>query len=88
MRPSSRMLVAFVIAAVVLLGPLVMALDGCAAMMMCDAPCAAMSGAVVATPTLTPLMALSNAVIVATVSATPVTPSVLEPPPKPVLLSL
>jgi hypothetical protein len=47
-----------------------------------------MSGAVVATPTLTPLMALSNAVIVATVSATPVTPSVLEPPPKPVLLSL
>ena len=86
MKPSARILVAIVLVAVVVSGPLAMAIDGCLA--MCDAPCALTCGTVDTTPTLTPPLAISEAVTIGTLSLLATPPMVLKPPPKLAALSL
>ena len=88
-RPSYRWLTLVVLVAWVILGPVGMAFESCAAMMLlCDGgPCGAVSAVTDATPTLAPPMALTAAVIPTLTPFTPVAPSSLEPPPKSVRLS-
>jgi hypothetical protein len=88
MHRASLVVVALVLVASVVLGPLAMALDGCAALGMCDGPCGVTCGAVFAGPTPARLHAMADAVagMPGTVSSVPL--SSLEPPPKSSVLSL
>ena len=72
-----------------ILGPVGMAFDSCAAMMaLCDGgPCGAVSAVTDATPTLAPPTALTVAVVSRSKQFATVPPSALEPPPKFVRLS-
>jgi len=85
----SRWLVLAVLTAWVILGPVGMAFDSCAAMMaLCDgAPCGAVSAVTDAAPSFAPPMALTIAVISAPKQFTLLPRSALEPPPKSVRLS-
>jgi hypothetical protein len=85
----SRWLTVAVLAAWVVLGPIGMAFDSCAAMMtLCDGgPCGAVSAVTDAAPSFAPPAALTIAVTVPTKQFTPIPRSTLEPPPKFVRLS-
>jgi len=73
----------------VILGPVGMAFDSCAAMMaLCDGgPCGAVSAVTDAAPSLAPPTSLPIAVVARSEWFTPVPRSGLEPPPKFVRLS-
>ena len=83
-RRPYRWLTLLVLVAWVILGPVGMAFESCAAMMLvCDGgPCGAVSAVMDATPTLAPPIPLAAAVIPTLVPFTPVVPSSHEPPPK------
>jgi hypothetical protein len=83
-RRPYRWLTLLVLVAWVLLGPVGMAFESCAAMMLlCDGgPCGAVSAVTDATPTLAPPMSLTAAVTTTLVPFKPVAPSSHEPPPK------
>lgn len=80
----SRWLTLILLAAWVLLGPVGMAFDSCAAMMvLCDGgPCGVVSAITAAAPSFSPPTALSMAVVLFPEHPTPVVRSGLEPPPK------
>jgi len=70
------------------LGPLAMALDGCAAMGMCEVPCGLTYAAMLAAPTLSTLQPVADVLAAApTVLQSPFSSSI-EPPPKLALSSL
>jgi hypothetical protein len=73
----------------VILGPVGMAFDACAAMMaLCDGgPCGAVSAVTDAAPSLAPPTSLTVALVSRSKQFTPVPRSALEPPPKFVRLS-
>ena len=77
------------LAAWVILGPVGMAFDSCAAMMaLCDGgPCGAVSAVTDAAPSLAPPTSLTVAVVSCSEQLAPVSRSALEPPPKFVRLS-
>lgn len=85
----SRWLMLTVLTAWVILGPVGMAFDSCAAMMaLCDGgPCGAVSAVTDAAPSFAPPVALTIAVVSLPMQFTPIPRSTLEPPPKPVRLS-
>ena len=72
-----------------ILGPVGMAFDSCAAMMvLCDGgPCGVVSAVTDAAPSLAPPTALTAAVVSRSEQFAPVSSSALEPPPKFVRLS-
>ena len=72
------------LAAWVILGPVGMAFDSCAAMMaLCDgSPCGAVSAVTDASPSLAPPTSLTVAAVSGSEQFTPVPRSALEPPPK------
>jgi hypothetical protein len=80
----SRWLILAVLTAWVILGPVGMAFDSCAAMMtLCDGgPCGAVSAVTDAAPSFAPPAALTIAVIASPKQFTPIPRSTLEPPPK------
>ena len=80
MRPSSRTLLAIVMLAVAVFGPLAVAFDACAA--MCETPCALTVGAVFTAPVVVPPVPVSDAVIDGTASLPAAPDNVLKPPPK------
>lgn len=82
-------LILVLLTAWVILGPVGMAFDSCAAMMaLCDGgPCGAVSAVTDATPSLAPPTSLTVAVVLRSKQFTPVPRSALEPPPKLVRLS-
>ena len=88
-RGPYRWLTLLLLVAWVILGPVGMAFESCAAMMLlCDGgPCGAVSAVTDATLTLAPPMPLTAAVIMTLVLSTPLAPSSHEPPPKPVRLA-
>jgi hypothetical protein len=88
-RRSYRWLTLVLLVAWVLLGPVGMAFDSCAAMMaLCDGgPCGAVSAITDAAPTLAPPLPLTLALMPVPAPFTPVAASALEPPPKSVRLS-
>jgi hypothetical protein len=85
----SRRLILIVLAAWVILGPVGMAFDTCAAMMtLCDGgPCGAVSAVTDAAPSFAPPVALTMAAMSPPKPFTPISRSALEPPPKFVRLS-
>jgi hypothetical protein len=85
----SRWLILAVLMAWVILGPIGMAFDSCAAMMvLCDGgPCGAVSAVTDAAPSFTPPTALTAAVMSPPMQFTPASRPTLEPPPKSVRLS-
>lgn len=85
----SRWLMLAVLTAWVILGPVGMAFDSCAAMMaLCDGgPCGAVSAVTNAAPSFAPPIALTVAVVSPPKQFTPIPRSALEPPPKFVRLS-
>ena len=85
----SRWLILVVLTAWVILGPVGMAFDSCAAMMaLCDGgPCGAVSAVTDAAPSFAPPVALTAAVMSPPMQFTPIPRSALEPPPKSVRLS-
>jgi hypothetical protein len=85
MRPRALAVVAVVVVAAVFLGPLAMALDGCAALGMCDEPCGLTCAAVFAGPTLVRLQAIAETAGIVTSPPVAATLSALDPPPKSVL---
>jgi len=89
LRGRHRWLTLVLLAAWVILGPVGMAFDSCAAMMaLCDGgPCGAVSAVVDAVPTFAPPTLLPVALVSAPQPFTPVAPAALEPPPKFVRLS-
>jgi hypothetical protein len=90
MRGSrSRWLMLVVLTAWVILGPVGMAFDSCAAMMtLCDGgPCGAVSAVTDSAPSFAPPIALTTAVVSPPKPFTPIPRSTLEPPPKFVRLS-
>jgi len=89
LRGRHRWLTLVLLAAWVILGPVGMAFDSCAAMMaLCDGgPCGAVSAVVDAVPTFAPPTPLPVALVSAPQPFTPVAPAALEPPPKFVRLS-
>jgi hypothetical protein len=78
----------FVLIASLVLGPLAMALDGCAAMGMCEVPCGLTYGALIAPPTLTALQPIAEAVALTPPALQSPFSASIEPPPKLVFLSL
>ena len=84
-----RWLILAVLAAWVILGPVGMAFDSCAAMMaLCDGgPCGAVSAVTDVAPSFAPPVALTMAVMSPLKPFTPISLSALEPPPKFVRLS-
>jgi hypothetical protein len=81
-----------VIAAVTLiasliLGPLAMALDGCAAMGMCEVPCGLAYAAISAPPTVSASQAFAETVALTPPDLQSPFSSSIEPPPKYALLS-
>jgi hypothetical protein len=90
MRGSrSRWLILVVLTAWVILGPVGMAFDSCAAMMtLCDGgPCGAVSAVTDSAPSFAPPIALTTALVSPPKQFTPIPRSTLEPPPKFVRLS-
>jgi hypothetical protein len=85
----SRWLMLAVLTAWVILGPVGMAFDSCAAMMtLCDGgPCGAVSAVTDAAPSFAPPAALTVAVMSPPTQFTPIPRSTLEHPPKFVRLS-
>jgi hypothetical protein len=85
----SRWLILAVLAAWVILGPVGMAFDSCAATMeQCDGgPCGAVSAVTDAAPSFAPPVALTMAVMLPPKPFTPISRSALDPPPKFVRLS-
>ncbi len=85
----SRWLTLAVLTAWLILGPVGMAFDSCAAMMaLCDGgPCGAVSAVTDSAPSFAVPIPLSAAVVSLPEQFTPVPRSTLEPPPKPVRLS-
>jgi hypothetical protein len=85
----SRWLILAVLTAWVILGPIGMAFDSCAAMMtLCDGgPCGAVSAVTDAAPFFAPPAALTIALITPPTQFTPIPRSTLDPPPKFVRLS-
>lgn len=88
MRRSSFVLVSVVVVAAVFLGPLAMALDGCAALGMCDGPCGVTCGAVFAAPALSGLQPIADSLHAPIDMLSTLCSSSLEPPPKLTSLSL
>ena len=88
-RGRLRWLTLVLLTAWVILGPVGMAFDSCAAMMaLCDGgPCGVASAVTDAAPSLAPPTPLTIAVVTRTEWFTPVPRSGLEPPPKFVRLS-
>jgi hypothetical protein len=82
-------LILVLLTAWVILGPVGMAFDSCAAMMtLCDGgPCGVVSAVTDAAPSLAPPTSLTVAVVSRSTPFTPVPRSALEPPPKFVRLS-
>lgn len=80
----SRLLMLTVLMAWVILGPVGMAFDSCAAMMtLCDGgPCGVVSAVTDAAPSFVPPTALTAAVMSPPMQFTPIPRSALEPPPK------
>jgi opacity-associated protein A-like protein len=76
---------ALVVVAAVFLGPLAMALDGCAALGMCDGPCGLTCAVVFAGPTPVRLQAIAETAVIVTSPPVSATLSALDPPPKSVL---
>jgi hypothetical protein len=85
----SRWLILVVLTAWVILGPVGMAFDSCAAMMtLCDeGPCGAVSAVTDTAPSFAPPIALTTALVSPLTQFTPVPRSTVEPPPKFVRLS-
>jgi len=85
----SRWLILVVLTAWVILGPVGMAFDSCAAMMtLCDgSPCGVVSAVTGAAPSFVPPTALTMAVISPRTEVVPIPRSTLEPPPRFVRLS-
>ena len=85
-----RWLTLVMLAAWLILGPVGMAFDSCAAMMvLCDGgPCGVVSAVTDAAPSFAPPMPLTIAVTSPPKHVTPVPRSALEPPPKLVRLSV
>jgi len=85
----SRWLMLTILVAWIILGPVGMAFDSCAAMMaLCDGgPCGAVSAVMDAAPSFAPPMPLTIAVLPAPRPVTPVPRSSIEPPPKLLRLS-
>jgi len=85
----SRWLILAVLTAWVVLGPIGMAFDSCAAMMaLCDgSPCGAVSAVTDSAPSFAPPIALTVAVMSLPMQFTPIPRSTIEPPPKSVRLS-
>lgn len=79
-----RWFVVAVLMAWLLLGPVGMAFDSCAAMMaLCDGgPCGAVSAVIDAAPSLAPPATLTGAVLSPPKQFAPVPRSTIEPPPK------
>ena len=88
MRGSSRPLLAIVLVAIAFLGPVALAFDACAAMSLCETPCALSFGIVFAMPALSPPVDISDAVVDCVVSLPAAPCTVLKPPPKFAALSL
>ena len=88
MRTDRRWVVAVVLLAWVLLGPIGTAFDACGAMMaLCEIPCGAPSALVDATPTVVPL-AMVAMVVAANVAHPPFVQNAgIDPPPKSLRLS-
>ncbi len=86
----ARWLTLALLAAWLILGPVGMAFDSCAAMMaLCDGgPCGAVSAVTDAAPSFAPPIPLTLTVMSPPKHVTPVPPSALEPPPKLVRLSV
>lgn len=84
-----KSLTLIVLMAWVILGPVGMAFDSCAAMMaLCDGgPCGVVSAVTDAAPSLAPPTALTVALVAPSEQFAPVSSSALEPPPKFVRLS-
>jgi hypothetical protein len=82
------MVVAIVVVAAVFLGPLAMALDGCAALGMCDGPCGLTCAVAFAGPTPVQLRPIADTPSIVIDSVRPAALSTLEPPPKLPVLSL
>jgi hypothetical protein len=88
MHHPSLVAIAVVVVASLVLGPLAMALDGCAALGMCDGPCGVTCAAVFAVPTAVGLQAMADTVVTMPGAVSPQPLSALEPPPKSSALSL
>jgi hypothetical protein len=80
--------VVVVVVAAVFLGPLAMALDGCAALGMCDGPCGLTCVVVFAGRTPVRLQPIADAAAIVTTPPVSAALSALDPPPKPLVLSL
>ena len=80
----ARWLILAVLMAWVILGPIGMAFDSCAAMMtLCDGgPCGVVSAVTDAAPSLAPPTALTTALVSPPKQFTPIPRSTVEPPPK------
>jgi hypothetical protein len=85
MQPRALALVAVLVVAAVFFGPLAMALDGCAALGMCDGPCGLTCAVEFAGPTPVRLQAITETAVIVTSPPLSVTLSTLDPPPKSVL---
>ena len=88
MQPRALVVVAIVVVAAVFLGPLAMALDGCAALGMCDGPCGLTCAVVFAGPTPVRLQPIAETAGIVTSPPASATLSALDPPPKLSVLSL
>jgi hypothetical protein len=84
-QPRALAVVAVLVVAAVFLGPLAMALDGCAALGMCDEPCGLTCAVVFAGPTPVRLQAIAETAGIVTSPPVAATLSALDPPPKSVL---
>jgi hypothetical protein len=84
-QPRALAVVAVLVVAAVFLGPLAMALDGCAALGMCDGPCGLTCAVVFAGPTPVRLQAIAETAGIVTSPPVAATLSALDPPPKAVL---
>jgi hypothetical protein len=82
MQPRALAVVAIVVVAAVFLGPLAMALDGCAALGMCDEPCGLICAVVFAGTTPVRLQAIAETARIVTSPPGAATLSALDPPPK------
>jgi hypothetical protein len=85
MQPRALAVVAVLVVAAVFLGPLAMALDGCAALGMCDGPCGLTCAVVFAGPRPVRLQAIAETSVIVTSPPVSATLSALDPPPKSVL---
>lgn len=84
----SRTAACIVLAASLVLGPLAMALDGCAAMGMCETPCGLSHAVAVAPPALFSLQIVAGALVMTPPFPQRLFSASIEPPPKLPLFSL